>query len=98
MTIPTPLLLISAVAILAAAIVVATHFLNRHRWDAETARLKARGLPWIVLLILTLPVIVLVGLLVGGKLGGWSGVGALVAILLIGGYSRRVSAAKKLER
>jgi len=98
MTIPTPFLLISAVAVLAAAIVVALHFLNRHRWDAETARLRARGLPWIVLLILTLPVAVLLGSLAGAQFGRWSGVVALLAILLIARYSRRVSAAKKLER
>jgi hypothetical protein len=98
MTIPTPLLLISVVAILAAALVVALHFLNRHRWDAETARLKACGLPWIVLLILTLPVALLVGSLVGGELGRWSGVGVGLTVLLIARYSQRTSAAKKLER
>lgn len=78
--------------------VVALHFLNRQRWDAETARLRARGLPWIVLLTLTLPVAVLIGSLAGEQFGRWSGVVGMLAILLIARYSRRVSAAKKLEK
>jgi uncharacterized membrane protein len=97
MTIPTPLLLLSGVAILVAAIVVALHFLNRHRWDTETGRLRAKGLPWIVLLILTFPFAVLIGSLAGAQFGRGSGVVGLLTILLMARYSRRVSGAKKLE-
>ncbi len=98
MTIPTPLLVMAAVAGLASVVVVALHFLNRRRWDAETARLRARGLPWIVLLILTLTVVFVIGSLVGAKLGHSSGVAGLLVILLVAVWSRRASAAKKLER
>ncbi len=82
-----------AVAVVVASAVVALHFRNRHRWDAETARLKARGLPWMILLILCAPVIFWVGASIGGRLG--QGVFGLLLVVLLASYSRRVSAGKK---
>jgi hypothetical protein len=47
---------------------------------------------------IVVPLAVLGGLLVSSLFGRSSGVVALLGILLIGGYSRRVSRAHKLER
>ncbi len=94
----SPLFLLSVVAVVLAGTVIALHFWNRHRWDAETARLKARGLPWIVLLILTVPVVFWLALLAGAQLGHRSGAVGLLIVLLVVIFSRRISAAKKLGR
>ena len=93
-----PIFYLLAVAVLMAAVVVGLHFLRRHRWDAETARLKARGLPWIVLLILTVPVLFWAVSLAGAQLGHRAGSVGVLTVLLIGIYSRRVGAAKRLGR
>ena len=81
-----------------AIVIVGLHFMRRHRWDAETARLKTRGLPWIVLLILTVPFIFCAVFLAGSPLGHEAGSAAVLIVLMIGIYNRRVSAAKKHGR
>ena len=93
-----PLFYLAVVAVLMAAVVVGLHFLWRHRWDAETARLKAKGLPWIVLIILTVPFIFWAVSLAGAQLSNRAGSAGVLIMLLIGNYSRRVGAAKRLQR
>jgi len=95
MTTLTVLLAVTSLALVVAAAVVALHLWNRHRWDPETARLKAKGLPWIVLLILAVPVLFWVACSVGARFGHRSGVVGLLIVLLVGGFSRRIGAAKK---
>ncbi len=89
------LLISEAAAVAVAAAIAGWHYWRRHSWDAETARLKAKGLPWVVLLVLTVPLIYCVACFAGGGFGRRSGVFALILLLMIVSYSRRVSGAKK---
>ena len=86
------LLISEAAAVAVAAAVVGWHYWRRHNWDAESARLKAKGLPWLVLLVLTMPLVYTVACLAGDRFGRRTGVFALVLLLIIVSYSRRMSA------
>ncbi len=57
-----------------------------------------KHVPLLVACCVVLPLALLIGLLAGAQFGASSGMVGLLAVLLIGNYSRRVSAAKKLER
>lgn len=84
-----------AVAAVVAAAIVGWYYWKRPDWDAETAHLKTRGLPWIVLLVFTVPLIYCVACLAGASLGHRSGVFALILLSVVVMYSRRVSAEKR---
>jgi hypothetical protein len=55
-------------------------------------------MPIVVTCCVVIPVALLIGLFFGAPLGRSSGVVGLIVILLVAAYSRRLSAAKKLER
>jgi len=85
-----------SVAFIVAAIVILLHFLNRHRWDNETARLKAKGLPWILLLIFTFPVSILIASLICDQRGGCHVLLLLFLCFIFVRHRRRVRRAKIL--
>lgn len=91
------LIISEAVAVVVAAAVLGWHWWGHHHWDPETARLKAKGLPWMVLLLLTVPIIYCAACFVGGTLGHRAGVLALILLAVVVRYSRRVSATKRLR-
>jgi hypothetical protein len=57
-----------------------------------------KHVPLLVACCVVLPLALLIGLSAGVVFGSSSGMIGLLGILLIGRYSRQVSAAKKLER